>query len=150
MKCAIEFYAMKALAEEKFQKEEKEKDLEAMEAFKIMEENAIRLCDVDIDRIMSEQALNRKALKIGMTISIREDRLGNIYFQVVSKDGLEYANGEPSYAALGPHYALDKFKSYLEEHCFSVTITNCYYREKGIGNRIGKRVEITARPECAG
>lgn len=129
MKCALEIAKIKMMAEAEHEAEERRKDLEAEKEFEQTKKNAIELCETFINETMIDKAQSREELIMKFRIKTEEDRLGNIIFYRIIKDGRKYTDGTPSCDIdYNIGYAYDTFINYLKDYCFEVISENSEYR----------------------
>jgi hypothetical protein len=142
MKCALELKTIRAEADALYEEHERELDAEAMIKYQQSILNAIELCEVDVDNRLTEQASNRRKMRVNLTVRKYTDRLNNVVFKLVTADGRTYANGRPSYCERGKVYAYEPFIDYLKAHCLCVSESTTDYQSFGRGSVNGTLITI--------
>ena len=136
MKCALELLAIKQVAIENWEKEEKMRDMEALLVHEEIVTKTIDFCDTVINDALVEQAEKRCRnilYRIGK-IKIKTDRLGNEHFSLVKRGERLYANGDYSYIICDEEYDYNTLKDYLSAHCLKLNKLESSYCVYGWGS----------------
>lgn len=150
MKCALEFIAEKALAEEKYQEEQARLDELCRIAYSKLAENSITLCETVINKEIEKCAKERRPLSFTLRGAYSKDRLGNEIFYLLSKDSIRYANGMYSYSKdTSKGYSLQTISEYLSQFCIKTRIYESDYMSYGCGCCPGIAIEAYIEiPPC--
>lgn len=138
MKCALEFIAEKAIAEEKYQAEQERLDNLCRMAYSRIAENSITLCETVINKEFEKCARERRPLSVILDGAYSKDRLGNEVFYLLKEDKIRYADGRYSYSIdTSKGYDLQIIKDYLSQFCIKTNIFESSYMSYGCGCRSG-------------
>lgn len=138
MKCALDFVAEKAVAEEKYKEEQERLDNLCRMAYSRITENSITLCETVINKEFEKCARERRPLRVILNGAYSRDRLGNEVFYLLKEDKIRYANGRYSYSIdTSKGYDLQIIKDYLSQFCIETDIFESSYMSYGCGCRSG-------------
>lgn len=144
MKCALELLTMKAEAEKQYEIKQITLDEECRINHMIIIEKTFDFCETVIGPALEKCALNRKTPIFTLMGGFEKDRVGNLIFYPLVRDGKYYADGTPSEKLnMANPYDVFTIKNYLENYCFNVSWKEMWYRRYNCGYQKGVKLFIT-------
>jgi hypothetical protein len=143
MKCALELSVIKEKAEKQYSFEQMLLDEQCKIKHIDIVADTIEFCENVIGPALEECALNRKTPVFTMRGNFKKDRVGNLIFYPLVRNG-SYANGTPSEMMDETRpYDMFTIKNYLENYCFTVSWKDEWYKRYNFGDIKGVKLTVT-------
>ena len=144
MKCALELSVIKEKAEKQYEIEQAILDENCRINHVNIIEKTIEFCENTIGPELEKCALNRRTPTFTMRGDFEKDRVGNLIFYPLVRDGRYYANGKPSEKMDETNpYDMFTIKNYLESYCFNVSWEDEWYKRYNFGDIKGVKLTVT-------